>query len=382
MKLRLDAISKTVVGVPHLYEMSLTFSPGINVLLGPTLAGKTSLMRLMAGLDHPTNGRILEDEKDITGLPVQKRNVAFVYQQFINYPSMTIFDNIASPLRVRGGLNKSEITERVHEAAKTMQIEAFLDRLPAALSGGQQQRTAIARALVKESSLLLLDEPLVNLDYKLREELRAEMQNIFAKRDVIVVYSTTEPLEALMLGGNLSVLDQGWLLQHGLTLDVYNNPASQRIGEIFSDPPINLLPATLAESQVALSPEVTFPVPPHMAALTGKSYRIGVRANHVYLHPQSDQDVAVPSWIKLAEISGSETFVHADHRHAGDEATNLVAQLSGVHSFNYGEQVMLYLDPSRLYAFDPGGKLAAAPYQNNPTAEETEEDVAAQKENT
>lgn len=368
MKLQLDAISKIVVGEPHLYEMTLTFSPGINVLLGPTQAGKTSLMRLMAGLDRPSTGRILEDDKDITGVPVQKRSVAFVYQQFINYPSMTVFENIASPLRVQGGLSNSEIARRVHGAAKTMQIDPFLDRLPAALSGGQQQRTAIARALVKESGLLLLDEPLVNLDYKLREELRAEMQNIFAKRDVIVVYSTTEPLEALMLGGHLSVLDHGQLLQNGPTLEVYHNPASQRVGEIFSDPPINLLPATLEGSRVVLSTEVQFPLPAHMAELSGGNYRIGVRANHVYLHAQSDQDIAVPSWIRLAEISGSETFIHADHRGARDQAMRLVAQLPGVHSFDYGEQVTLYLDPSRLYAFDRTGKLAAAPYQNDSVA--------------
>lgn len=368
MNLHLDAVSKSVVGMPHLYEMSLSFSPGINVLLGPTLAGKTSLMRLMAGLDHPTSGQILEDDKVVTGLSVRKRDVAFVYQQFINYPSMTIFENIASPLRVAGGLNNDQIRQRVHEAAKTMQIEGFLDRLPAALSGGQQQRTAIARALVKESGLLLLDEPLVNLDYKLREELRAEMQSIFAKRDVIVVYSTTEPLEALMLGGQLSVLDEGRLLQHGPTLDVYHNPASQRVGEIFSDPPINLMSAKLDGGRVVLSGDVHFPLPGHMAGLSGKGYRIGVRANHVSLAAQSDQDIAVPSIIQLAEISGSETFIHADHGNDEADLIRLVAQLAGVHSFDYGETVTLYLDPNRLYAFDITGKLAAAPIQQATTA--------------
>jgi len=172
MNLHLDAITKQVGGDTHLYAMSLTFAPGLNVLLGPTQAGKSSLMRLMAGLDRPTTGRVREDDTDVTTTAVQKRSVAFVYQQFINYPSLTVFENIASPLRVQGGLRGEEIKRRVRETAAMMRIDHLLDRLPAALSGGQQQRTAIARALVKESNLLLLDEPLVNLDYKLRRDAK------------------------------------------------------------------------------------------------------------------------------------------------------------------------------------------------------------------
>jgi glycerol transport system ATP-binding protein len=361
MNLHLDAITKQVGRDTHLYEMSLSFGPGLNVLLGPTQAGKSSLMRLMAGLDRPTTGRVREDAQDVTTTAVQKRSVAFVYQQFINYPSLTVFENIASPLRVQGGLRGEEIKRRVHETAAMMRIDHLLDRLPAALSGGQQQRTAIARALVKESNLLLLDEPLVNLDYKLREELRAEMQNIFARRNAIVIYSTTEPLEALMLGGMTAILDKGQLLQTGSTLQVYHQPASQRVGEVFSDPPMNLLPTILEGGRAVLSSEVHFPLPHYMAALPGGNYRLGVRANHVYLQPQASNNIAVPAWVELAEISGSETFVHADHRGAGNQQFHLIAQLTGVHSFDYGAQTTLYLDPNRLYAFDQQGQLAAAP---------------------
>lgn len=365
MNLHLDVITKQVGGDTHLHEMSLTFAPGLNVLLGPTGAGKTSLMRLMAGLDRPTTGRVLEDNKEVTTTPVQQRSVAFVYQQFINYPSLTVFENIASPLRVQGGLRRDEIKRRVRETAEMMRIDHLLDRLPAALSGGQQQRTAIARALVKESALLLLDEPLVNLDYKLREELRAEMQNIFARRHAIVVYSTTEPQEALLLGGTTSVLDKGRLLQNGPTLTVYHYPAGQRVGEVFSDPPMNLLPATLTGSTLVLSPEVQLGVPQHMAALKSGEYRIGVRANHVYLQPPAATHVVIPAWVELAEISGSETFVHADHRSSDQRQFHLIAQIGGVHSFHYGVATMLYLDPNRLYAFDRDGQLAAAPLRNS-----------------
>lgn len=372
MNLQLDAVTKQVGGESHLSAISLSFAPGLTVLLGPTQAGKTSLMRLMAGLDRPTTGRVLEDGKDVTHTPVQQRSVAFVYQQFINYPSLTVFENIASPLRVQGKLRNDEIKRRVHETAALMRIDHLLDRLPVALSGGQQQRTAIARALVKESNLLLLDEPLVNLDYKLREELRAEMQNIFARRNAIVVYSTTEPQEALMLGGVTAVLDKGELLQSGPTLAVYHQPVRQRVGEVFSDPPMNLLPVVLAGEEAILSGAVRFGLPNHMAALQGGDYRLGVRANHLHLQPQAANAVAIPAWVELAEISGSETFIHADHRDGGGRNFHLIAQLTGVHSFDYGVQTTLYLDPNRIYAFDRTGQLAAAPIRNGgqPQAQE------------
>ncbi len=155
--------------------MSLTLERGtLSVLLGPTLAGKTSIMRLLAGLDKPTSGRVLVDGKDVTGFDVRKRSVAMVYQQFINYPTLSVYENIASPLRVQG-VARDEIETRVRDAAKLLKLEPYLNRTPLQLSGGQQQRTAIARALVKGADLVLLDEPLANLDYKLREELRTEL---------------------------------------------------------------------------------------------------------------------------------------------------------------------------------------------------------------
>ena len=172
MTVTLDHVMRAVDGIPAIRDVSLTLERGtLSVLLGPTLSGKTSIMRLLAGLDKPTSGRVLVDGKDVTGFDVRKRSVAMVYQQFINYPSLTVYENIASPLRVQGK-PRAEIESRVQEAARLLKLEPYLNRTPLQLSGGQQQRTAIARALVKGADLVLLEEPLANLDYKVREELR------------------------------------------------------------------------------------------------------------------------------------------------------------------------------------------------------------------
>ena len=169
MQMVLEGVSKKVGAESWLYPMSLALHSGaVTVLLGATQAGKTSLMRIMAGLDAPTQGRVVVDGKDVTGVPVRERDVAMVYQQFINYPSMTVARNIASPLLLR---KEPNVDQRVREIAQRLHIDMFLQRLPAELSGGQQQRVALARALAKKAPLMLLDEPLVNLDYKLREEI-------------------------------------------------------------------------------------------------------------------------------------------------------------------------------------------------------------------
>ena len=225
MQLMMQGISHRVGAATHLYPLDLTLQPGaVTVLLGATQAGKTSLMRLMAGLDKPTAGRVEVDGQDVTGLSVRRRNVSMVYQQFINYPSMTVFDNIASPLRLRGSLKPAAVKEQVLALANKLHIEMHLDKLPAQLSGGQQQRVALARALAKGAPLMLLDEPLVNLDYKLREELREELTQLFAQGDSTVVYATTEPAEALLLGGYTAVMDAGEILQYGPTAEVFHRP--------------------------------------------------------------------------------------------------------------------------------------------------------------
>src|SRR6202167_5855708 len=224
MTVTLERVARAVDGIPTIRDVSLTLERGtLSVLLGPTLSGKTSIMRLLAGLDKPTTGRVLVDGKDVTGFDVRKRSVAMVYQQFINYPSFTAYEKIASPLRVQGK-PKAEIEKRVQEAAQLLKLEPYLDRTPLQLSGGQQQRTAIARALVKGADLVLLHEPLAHLDYKLREELRTELPRIFEASGAIFVYATTEPSEALLLGGRTICTWEGEALQVGETPLVYPRP--------------------------------------------------------------------------------------------------------------------------------------------------------------
>lgn len=353
MELMLERIEKQVGAQTHLCPLDLTLVPrAVTVLLGATQAGKTSLMRVMAGLDAPSKGRVLADGQDVTGKPVRDRNVSMVYQQFINYPSMTVADNIASPLKLRG---EKGIAQRVNELAAKLHIEPLLKRLPAELSGGQQQRVALARALAKKAPLMLLDEPLVNLDYKLREELREELSQLFATGESTVVYATTEPTEALLLGGYTAVLDAGELLQYGPTADVFHKPRSIRVARAFSDPPMNLLPGTAATIGVTLDAGVNLLVP--LPASSTPVLTIGVRASALRVR-QRDGDLALPGKVELAEISGSDTFVHVE-----TAIGELVAQLTGVHQFTLGEAITLYLNPSQVYVFEAAGNLLVAPQE-------------------
>jgi glycerol transport system ATP-binding protein len=277
-----------------------------------------------------------------------------VYQQFINYPSMTVFDNIASPLALRG---EKDIGRRVRELATKLHIEAFLDRFPAALSGGQQQRVALARALAKSAPLMLLDEPLVNLDYKLREELRDELTQLFASSDSTVIYATTEPGEALLLGGWTAVLDAGELLQYGPTAEVFHAPKSLRVARAFSDPPMNLIAADAESLGVRLraGPDLSIPLP----AAASKSLTIGVRASALRVQQRAG-DAALDGRVELAEISGSDTFVHV-----ATAVGEVVAQLTGVHFFELGAPITLYLAPAQAYVFDAAGTLLVAPVRRS-----------------
>jgi len=352
MSLVATELTRRLDGVVHLESVSCVLERGrFYVVVGPTLSGKTSLLHALAGLDAPDTGTITFDGADLAAVPVWSRSVSMVYQQFINYPHLTVYDNIAFPLR-RRRLARAEIENRVRAIAETVSLTPFLERLPGALSGGQQQRVALARSLVKGSDLLLLDEPLINLDYKLREQLREEFLNIFsAQSRSIVVYSTADPNEALLFDAEVLVMHEGRLLQVGSAQGAYARPATATVARIFSDPPMNLVPGSLNDSGLRLGDDVRLPRPRHLGSLPPGPYVFGIHPGDIAPDPSG-----IAAEVELAEISGSETFLHLRHAEM-----RLVAHLSGVYAYAFGENVQIAVDGTKLFAFTPDGELAAAP---------------------
>lgn len=354
MSLTLEQVSKVESGKTYIYPTDLRLEAGsLNVLLGPTLAGKTSLMRIMAGLDIPNSGRVLWKDQDVTFMPVQKRNIAMVYQQFINYPSMTVYENIASPLRLRKW-SKAEIDKRVQEAADLLKLTPMLQRKPLELSGGQQQRCALARALVKDADLVLLDEPLANLDYKLREELREELPRIFTASGAVFVYATTEPTEALLLGGNTATLWEGRITQFAPTLEVYRHPNTMTTARVFSDPPMNFLQLNKQGSQLKFDTGEMASATGVLADLPDAAYSLGFRPNHLTLERPSADALSFQVTVAVVEISGSESFVHVKH---GEQ--RWVALVGGIHEPAPNTVFTVYVDPKHLYVFAADGSLVS-----------------------
>jgi glycerol transport system ATP-binding protein len=332
-----------------LRDINLTFESGsINILLGMRgrASGKTSLLRVIAGLETPHYGRVLFDNVDITKLSVQMRNVAFVHQQFINYSHLTVRENIGSPLYV-AKLPMAEVRAKVDAIAKQLNIESCLDRLPSELSGGQLQRTALARALVKDARVILLDEPLLNLDYKLREALRYEIRDLLKKTDTIAVYATNDPNEALALGGKVFLLDEGGLIQQGEVSNVYREPVNIAAARILNDPEINLFKGLINENEVVFGSELYFPKSSRFTKLKRGQYTFGIKPSHLSLLPSNDDDFEFSMHVELAEISGAETFLHIANRHL-----NFLVHLPGVHLYKIDAPIKIYLPIHKMFVFD------------------------------
>ena len=355
MTLTLHNIVKRVGADIHIHESSLELATtGFNVLLGATGAGKTTLIKLMAGLEKPTSGEIRLNGEDITGLTPQKRNVSLVHQFFINYPNLSVFENIASPLRV-AGVDREEIERRVGEIAELTRLTPMLKRRPSELSGGQQQRTALARAIVKDSKLVLLDEPLANLDYKLREELRDELPRLLAGRGALVVYATSEPTEALLLGGHTATLHEGRITSFGETAKIYRTPADLVTARVFSDPPINATSVVKKGNEIVMGDIATWPARGAIASAADGAYTVGVRPHFVTPTKERDDAVSLEGRVLITEISGSESVAHFE---LGD--SSWVSQSHGVHPFQVGERHAFFLDIDQCLYFGPDDKLIAA----------------------
>ena len=350
MSLELKNIEKKVGVDTYIYPTNLKLEKNtINVLLGSTLAGKTTLMQIMAGLDKPSAGEIWFNHENVTNVKVQKRNVSMVYQQFINYPNFTVYENIASPLKITG-VDNNEIKQRVGKVAELLKLSPMLDKKPNELSGGQQQRTALARALIKDSDLILLDEPLANLDFKLREELREELPKLFENRECIVVYATTEPSDALMIGGNTATLLEGRVVQYGKTLDVYNNPNNLTSAEVFSDPPMNITEINKAGDTCSILETKTSWK--SKLNLKDGNYKIGIRPHNISIEKKSNNSIEIKGKVLISELSGSESLVHFQHG-----KSNWVSLSSGSHQISIGEEVKLYMNVDECLFFDQNNRL-------------------------
>lgn len=353
MTLELRNVTKRVGVEMHIHDTSLTLaSSGFNILLGATNAGKTTLIKMMAGLERPTSGEIWFNGRNVTGMSPQKRNISLVHQFFVNYPSMNVYDNIASPLRV-AGISRPEIERRVGEAADLLRLTPYLRRRPSELSGGQQQRTALARAIVKDSGLVLLDEPLANLDYKLREELRDQLPGLFAGRGAIVVYATSEPSEALMLGGHTATVMAGQVTQFGETGSIYRQPQDMATAQVFSDPPINITRALKAGNEIAIG-ETRFAARGPIAARPDGVYTMGIRPHFVTSAPRSPDAAQVSGTVQVTELTGAESIAHFEM--GGDI---WVAQSPGVHAYDVGERHGFFVDTTGCLYFDGDGRLVA-----------------------
>ena len=351
MSLELKRVEKKVGQITHIYRTDLTFEKNtINILLGSTLAGKTTLMQIMAGLDKPTSGEIWFNNKNVTGMKVQKRNCSMVYQQFINYPNYTVYENIASPLTITG-IKTDEIKQRVGKVAELLKLTAMLNKKPDELSGGQQQRTALARALVKDSDLILLDEPLANLDFKLREELREELPKLFEDRDCIVVYATTEPSDALMIGGNTATLLEGRVIQYGKTLEVYNKPENLVSAKVFSDPPMNIAEVEKSGDICKLTDNNNVQWKSSVKIKDG-TYKIGIRPHNITTYKECNNSVEINGKVLISELSGSESLIHFTNGNL-----NWVSLSNGIQQKNVGDDTKLYMNTDEFLYFDQNNRL-------------------------
>jgi len=276
-----------------------------------------------------------------------------VYQQFINYPHLNVFENVAFPLKQRK-VNGEEINDVVLKSLKSVGLEGYENRKIQELSGGQQQRVSLARSLVKNAKILLLDEPLVNLDYKLREQLREEFKNIFSQglsEESIVIFSTTDPREAMELNGEVIVLDEGKVLQVGAAKDIFENQKTLKVAEISNDPPMNILQAEIDSNKIKFE-GIEVDIPNHLKDLKDKNFNLGIRASNIELNEKGFEFE-----VELAEISGSETLLHLKRGSA-----KIIASIEEVMNFNINDKVKIIFNINKVYAFNENGILASSPF--------------------
>ena len=339
-EVQLSGVGKSFGETRVLRDVNLDIRPGeFFSLLGPSGSGKTTTLRIIAGLETATEGTVTLSGRDATLLPPGDRDVAMVFQSYALYPHMTVFRNIAFPLKMIG-TPADQIDKAVREAAARVRIEHLLERKPGQLSGGQQQRVALARAIVRKPALFLLDEPLSNLDAKLRTETRVELKRLQRSLDVTAVYVTHDQEEAMSLSDRMAVFMDGRIVQIGTPEEVFSRPATTQVAAFLGNPPMNLLPAKLAGGRVSLG-GISLTVPG--AEKHGeRDIQLGVRPSEVVLAGEG-----LPATVTLCEVLGDDVILDLD---LGGQL--LRAKSPTRKRIAEGERVVVHLDPERLHLFD------------------------------
>jgi multiple sugar transport system ATP-binding protein len=321
------------------------------VLVGPSGSGKTTALRMLAGLEELDEGKIEIGGRDVTGVHSRDRDIAMVFQNYALYPSKTVAENMGFALKMHG-VDKDERERRVREAAKLLSMEEFLDRKPRALSGGQRQRVAMGRAIVREPQTFLMDEPLSNLDAKLRVRTRAQIAELQQRLGVTTVYVTHDQVEAMTLGDRVAVLEDGHLQQCDTPEELYDNPVNAFVAGFIGSPEMNLNETTVEEGGARLG-EGTIPLPREIADAASQRgadrVLLGVRPEHVAVVDE-EEDEGLPATVTLVEALGADSYVHAK---LDSGEAELVARYEGRSRARVGDAVRLRPNPDRLFAFDP-----------------------------
>jgi len=375
----LDKICKTFGTKFHaIKDLSLTINDGeFLILVGPSGCGKSTALRMIAGLEEISSGTLSIGGENVEDLAPKDRDIAMVFQNYALYPHMTVFDNIAFSMKL-AGKSKAERTKRVHEIAKTLQLHTLLDSKPAALSGGQRQRVAMGRAMVREPAAFLMDEPLSNLDAKLRVQMRAEIVSLQRQLGVTTIYVTHDQTEALTMGDRVAVLKGGVLQQVDTPKTLYSRPVNAFVAGFIGSPSMNLFEGRLQDGRIVL-PTFSIPVAtsafehsPGLAAFEGQTIIFGIRPEDLYDSSleSGSRYVTIPAAIRSIEELGSELIVHlnieAVRIDSGDPdavedlsgAANAVAKFEAVSAIQPGARINLAIDTARLHFFDPQTHLA------------------------
>jgi len=352
--IRLTNLRKAFGPVDAVAGISLDIADGEFVaLLGPSGCGKTTTLRMICGLETPTSGSIHIGDRDVTAIPPRDRDVAMVFQDYALYPHMTIRENIGYPLKVRS-VADGERNGRVQDVANSLQIGMLLDRRPGQLSGGQQQRTALARAVVHKAQVYLFDEPLSNLDAKLRHEARAFLKHLQREVGVTSVYVTHDQAEAMAMADRIVVMNQGRIMQIGTPLDIYREPANTFVAAFIGSPPMNLLPCKLdlgARRAVFESgASISLADATHLPKASEQDVTLGIRPEYVTLHETATENT-IPAKLYVTQMMGSETLVVL---HVGEQIASV--RLNTDEMLDLPAQVWLEFNPTRIFFYGADGE--------------------------